>query len=189
MFNNEQRKKLTEVYPYLIPVNGWTGKIEPDYDYSYIQGEQLPDSWFKLFLLLCKNLHPMIVKSNLLHSFYFVQLKEKYGTMRVHTSGCTNNMNDLINVYESFSKYICQHCGKFPTKVMTTGWITFLCEDCLKDDDCPVEKVKYKKHATVEYYSQGSHSTIRWSYKPLRKEYKYIEKLTEEQFFTYLTNI
>jgi hypothetical protein len=35
----EQRKKLTELYPFLIPRNVFTDEIPENYDYDYIRGE------------------------------------------------------------------------------------------------------------------------------------------------------
>ena len=50
MFSKEQNKKLCERYPFLLPRNVFSDKLEKDYDYSYIKGiGEIPEGWSKLF--------------------------------------------------------------------------------------------------------------------------------------------
>ena len=105
-----QIKQLVEKYPYLAPHNSWTGKVVEEYDYSYTELCSLPEGWHKLFLLLCKELRPHIEKAGLLNTWYFTQLKEKYGTMRVYTCNTPKTIDHLIDLYECYSKYVCLCC-------------------------------------------------------------------------------
>jgi len=132
---NEERKQLTEKMPYLIPRNAWTGKIVEDYDYSYIEGEySLPPGWFKLFLLMCEEIREPLEKANLLDTFYFTQIKEKFDTMRTYTNTSTAEINDIMSRYEYISYYICQDCGQIATKA-TNGYIASFCDTCFEKFD------------------------------------------------------
>jgi len=62
----------------------------------------------------------------------FEQIKEKYGTLRLYASG-TEKIQNILSKYESLSEEYCIHCGK-PVQYRTKGWITFICEDCLRKE-------------------------------------------------------
>ena len=60
----ERNKKLIEEYPFLMPRNVFTDKIDPEYDYSYILGvDDLPKGWKKLFLQMCGQAFPQVGSS------------------------------------------------------------------------------------------------------------------------------
>lgn len=182
----EQINKLTDKYPYLIPRNSWTGEVIEDYDYTYTEMWALPDGWHRLFLLFCKNLKPHLEKANFLDKFYFTQLKEKYGTMRIYTSGVPDSVNDLISYYEAFSEQICIVCGK-PSNWETIGWVSFVC-----DEHCKYKQESHKLHSkscmTLFRYSKDESYQYQKSFRPLRNEYNYVCTLTEEEFIDYLLN-
>ena len=182
----EQTKQLVEKYPYLIPHNSWTGKVIEDYDYSYTEAWGIPVSWHRLFYLLCKQLRPHLDEAKLVDSFYFTQVKEKYGRMCVYTSCLPQSCGRLIDIYEAYSKYICQECGN-PTSYCTNGWIMFLCEDCIKEDKDTASRLKRANTVMFKCYTKrdGWH-TLHYSYRPVRTEYNKIQKMTDKEFFNYL---
>lgn len=47
--SKEYNKQLVEKYPFLLPRNRWTGKVQEDYDYSYTELDGMPDGWRKAF--------------------------------------------------------------------------------------------------------------------------------------------
>lgn len=190
---SEQRKKLIELYPYLQPRNLWTGKVSEDYDYSYIRGEyELPDGWLRLFFLYCKNIRPYLIKANILNTFQFSQLKEKYGTMRLYNFGITqeNDAHILTYLYESYSAQICHICGK-PARYESLGWIKPWCEDCI--DKCPYTKTKIysRSQMGIETWNNEKQCTeyTYYSFRKLAREYKKCLTMTENEFYTYIITI
>ena len=181
-----QIKQIVEKYPYLAPHNSWTGKLVEDYDYSYTEAWGIPEGWHRLFYMLCKELRPHIEKAGLLDKFYFTQVKEKYGTMRVYTSCLPNSVDHMIDLYETFSKYICQNCGEF-AKYQTQGWIAHLCDNCNvgygHEASCLIRK---QSVMTIELYEQGHRYKISYTYKYIKQQYKKIKNMSEEEFFNYL---
>ena len=180
----EQTTQLVKKYPYLTPHNSWTGKIIEDYDYSYTEAWGLPDGWHRLFYLLCKHLRPHLEKANLLDTFYFTQIKEKYGTMRVYTSCLPDSVDHMIDLYECYSKYVCQSCGE-SAKYCTHGWIAHLCERCVKEESADV--IKHSNVATFECFDKDSgFYRLKYSYRPIKTEYNKIKNMSDEEFFNYL---
>ncbi len=186
-----QRKRLIELYPYLQPRNVWTGKIADDYNYKYIKGEyDLPPGWFKLFLLYCKNIKPLLVQANMLDTFQFSQIKEKYGSMRLYTSGYPDSMRIITHLYESYSKQICHRCGQL-AQYESLGWIYPWCKECV--DLCPYQRTKIhkRKHLTIETYNPMRDTTqiTNYTFRYLNREYKHILQMTDEEFYIYLTQV
>ena len=182
----EQTKQLVEKYPYLTPHNSWTGEVVDNYDYTYTEAWGLPSGWHRLFYLLCKHLRPHIEEANLLDKFYFTQVKEKYGTMRVYTSCLPNSVDRMIDLYECYSKYLCQNCGK-PAEYCTKGWITHLCSDCIKNDKTSAERIRHTNVITFDCYTtENGRYKLQYSYRPIRTEYNKIKDMSEEEFFNYL---
>lgn len=184
-WTKEQTKKLVEKYPYLAPHNSWTGKVVEDYDYSYTEMWSLPEGWHKLFLLLCKELLPHIEKAGILDSWYFTQLKEKYGTMRVYTCSTPKTADHLIDLYECYSQYVCFMCGK-DTKWETTGWIEYICDDCAKKVSTTMYPITYKKVVTFECYSNNTSEKLQYSLRPIKTKYNMVRKMTDDEFFEYM---
>lgn len=94
-------------------------------------GIEFNDGWYPILEELCKEI------SKIDNTVYFTQLKEKFGTMRVYTSGASsetfNSIHDIIEKYENLSGTICEDCGK-PGKVRNDlGWIRTLCQDHHKE--------------------------------------------------------
>ena len=106
--NPEQNKKLVEKYPFLLPRNVFTDKVDPDYDYSYIRGiGELPNGWEKLFLQMCEDLRKQLIKDNQLESFRFTQIKEKYNRMECYNNGCTEAAQMCLAKYSYLSRILC----------------------------------------------------------------------------------
>lgn len=144
--SNDRMAELLEKYPFLKHRYFW--KLEPDDVYTTVE-ENLEHNYYKYWdgtgwEDIWKNRYlPRLFKEydswddDTKKKFYFSQVKEKYGTLRIYTSFSSDN--DLETIAEWFSEYTCAECGKEPhTKdgkrvIWTTrGWITNLCEDCAR---------------------------------------------------------
>ena len=62
-----------------------------------------------------------------------VQIKEKFGGLRFYTNGHDELVDGMIWLAEHMSYNICEHCGSTKNVSQTKGWITTLCEDCMKE--------------------------------------------------------
>lgn len=67
-------------------------------------------------------------------SYDTVQVKEKFGTLRVYlqTESMTGDWDDyrtIVRRYELASSFICEQCGRYG-KLRTDGWALTLCDDC-----------------------------------------------------------
>jgi hypothetical protein len=58
-----------------------------------------------------------------------VQVKEKYGTLRVYITGASEAIYDMIDVAEEESSKTCEACGG-PGKLCGKGWVQTLCVKC-----------------------------------------------------------
>lgn len=123
------RQSLVRQFPYLMPKNALTGETPDTYDYSYVVGEyDLPEGWFELFLQMCEDIRKPLEEDNRLNEFRFLQVKEKYGSLRVYTTGASIEVHDIIDKYEFLSQQVCSVCGN-PATVMTYGYICPYCSD------------------------------------------------------------
>lgn len=115
-------------YPFYKWRNVWTGKF---LGYRYTLYEDIGPGWRTAFgPQLSKDLKAALIKDKCLHKFRFTQIKEKYGTLRLYYGqGCGKNADKVLSYYERLSECYCQYCGK-PSRYVTDGWITYLCEDC-----------------------------------------------------------
>lgn len=59
----------------------------------------------------------------------FVQLKEKYGTLRIYVNNETDRVSTLIRFAESMSGLTCEKCGKPGDIDHNGGWIKTHCKD------------------------------------------------------------
>jgi len=122
----ELQQKLFEKYP----------KIFKQKDLSIKEscmpwGISCGDGWYDLIDSLCDLLQWDIDK-NKEPQIEATQVKEKYGTLHFYTDRETEKQGGYINFAEYFSANICENCGSTKNVKATNGWISYLCEDCMK---------------------------------------------------------
>lgn len=141
----EHNKELIADFPFLAPKNVFTGELDDKYDYSWTILDEVPDGWIDLFLLMCDDLKKQLIEDNFLDKFTIYQVKEKFGTMRIYTSSCSERINKIIRVYEYISQFVCYKCGK-PAKLYDILHYTLpYCKDCLREQKKEVAKLSYLK--------------------------------------------
>lgn len=64
-----------------------------------------------------------------LENFKIVQVKEKFGTLRVYTDGADQYINGAITLAEHMSEVTCECCGQNGT-IRNNRWIRTLCDRC-----------------------------------------------------------
>lgn len=73
----------------------------------------------------------------------FVQIKEKFGTLRLYCDGGNSVTSHLVRYAELLSSVTCEKCG-CPGRRISLGWIKTLC------DTHAIER--YGKEAVEEYF-------------------------------------
>lgn len=125
-----RNKKLVKKYPWLRPVNVWSGKRIKKYDYSYINWGCGTEGWELAFGdMYLKELGEAVKNQK---NFMILDHKEKYGSLRIYTNGTTQEAHNIIAKYEFISQNVCYICGKPDVPMLNTGWICPECFDCFK---------------------------------------------------------
>ena len=127
-----RNKKLIKLHPFLLPRNVWTDKVAKDYDYTWTEYDAIPAGWRKSFgKFLLEDLREACLKTNFLHRLRFMQIKEKYGSLRMYINGAPEEVYDVLHKYEFISEYICYYCGSPNACVVDDyGWYLPMCKHC-----------------------------------------------------------
>ena len=127
----EENKKLIERYPFLLPRDGWNDTVREDYDYSYTELDEMPKGWRKAFgNMMMEELREVLVEENFLDGFRILEIKEKWGELRLYTNYHNDKIERIIKKYTTLSRNICIHCGKPDTHMTYGGWYSPVCEEC-----------------------------------------------------------
>jgi hypothetical protein len=129
----ELQKKLFKKYP-----NLFKQKDLPMSETCMCWGIDTGDGWFKLIDWLCDYIQGMIDnnKEDNPKEYYqieFVQVKEKFGTLRVYCNSSPEWVENVISFVTYLSSKICENCGSTENVTSTKGWISYLCQKCHKD--------------------------------------------------------
>lgn len=130
-----ENKKLVEKYPFLLP-RDWNDEELKDYAYSWTLMDEIPRGWrIALGELLFDELKEECEKVNYLNDLRLVQIKEKFGGLRIYTNGEPegSNINDIIEKYSLLSENICIKCGKPDVSMVNDSWVSPYCLDCWID--------------------------------------------------------
>ena len=84
------------------------------------------EGWNKLIYSALKEISQL----DTTNSIRILQIKEKFGTLRIYTNHVTDEIDDVINKYEQLSSVTCEVCGKPGKCGNTGGLIKTLCKEC-----------------------------------------------------------
>lgn len=133
-----------------MPKNRFSDEVVSNYDYSYTELDALPRGWYIDFGIdMCEEIKNALLEAQrkdpkggyddwnsdddkkipYLEGFTIVQIKEKFGGLRIYYNGAPEGVDEVISKYEERSTEICINCGK-PAKYETKGWIMFVCDEC-----------------------------------------------------------
>lgn len=107
-------------------------------------GLEIPNGWHSLFFQMCDDIKPILEEKGLLNDFYFIQVKEKYNTLRCYASQSVQEVDEILQKYEAMAKYICTVCGK-PAEYETKGYIASFCKDCWEN------RVRHEKCERIRF--------------------------------------
>jgi hypothetical protein len=127
-FTAEQRKNydLCMKYPILLP------RDDAEFCYEYTKLDFFPEGWKKAFgEQWAKDVQEAIDKLpiNTKREAYILDIKEKFGQLRVFLSVFSEELEEVLKKYEKISEQICHRCGKSKTEGFG-GWFSYLCDDC-----------------------------------------------------------
>ena len=145
----EENKKLCDKYPFLVwysdPLYGDYDE-DTEIDYTFTGEYEMPEGWRKAFCPeIWDELKAILEKADYVDKFRFVQIKEKYGTLRLYYDGVPEKIYAEIEAweskYEDLSEKTCICCGK-SAKYRSINWISPWCEDCAKKINQTVIKIE-----------------------------------------------
>jgi hypothetical protein len=155
-FSDHQKEvyNICMKYPFLIP-RDIKGNRDEEFDYTYLSLE-IPVGWTKLFLQMCSDIKPLLEKEGIMDDFYFLQVKEKYNTLRCYSNGAASQeVEDIITKYEHMAYYICTQCGS-PATYETQGYWASFCEDCIQNiNHREIEKIEFKTYYRTIGFAKG----------------------------------
>jgi hypothetical protein len=95
-------------------------------------GFECEDGWFPLIYALFEEIEPLAAG---LDSVEIVQVKQKFGGLRVATRGTNDAIYDAILAAEERSLHTCEKCGG-PGSLNhdVRGWLKTLCDQCRNSD-------------------------------------------------------
>ena len=87
----------------------------------------------------------------------FIQIKEKWGGLRIYLNYYVQEIADKIHELESKSLYICEHCGtnKNVKRDWTHGWIMTLCDKC-REEELEQFNSRYKNTNSLDENSNNN---------------------------------
>lgn len=87
-------------------------------------GIEAPSAWYELIDKLCTELEPYGVTC--------YQCKSKFGSLRFYIDKYSEEINAILNKYESLSAVTCEVCGGVGVIKNDNGWLTVLCDEHIK---------------------------------------------------------
>lgn len=121
------KEELIKNYPWIEMIENNTRVLWYD---------MLPEGWRIAFgELFFSELNEALLKTfpeGIPDDFHILDIKEKWGKLRVSLSHDSEYINDVLFKYEYISSFICIDCGApYPFAQMTYGsWVMPLCERC-----------------------------------------------------------
>lgn len=161
---DEKMKELLEKYPFLVYRNVFSDEkcfdekkdLEINY-YKEWDGYGWEGIW-KKYLEKLFELYDNKWSEETKKYFQFIEIKEKYGQLRIYTS-FTDTEENLESKAEMLSEWTCMKCGKQPRDsrgrhIIWRGWAGNYCKDCAKKEN----KENYKSWKQVKKDLFGIHS-------------------------------
>ena len=124
--NKSEVKWWIDRYPFL--------RIEDVDDGCWL--DSLPQGWVDTFgEQMCDDL--MEALGDYAREWEIIQVKEKYGAMRLYHNGCpkeiSNNVESIIDKYSYISQFVCTLCGSIDAQLYDDGWVQPWCDKCFEE--------------------------------------------------------
>ena len=125
---------LVEVFPWLNMHGMYVSDNEEDYTWTWLN--EIPDGWRKAFgwnLISEINKIYFSIAPQLREDYYPLDIKEKYGALRIYFSVYNPSIESIIEKYSKISEKTCICCGAPATK-LSKGWISPWCDECFNKE-------------------------------------------------------
>ena len=125
----ELEEKLYEDFPQLF-----RDRNEPINRSLMLYGCDCGNGWYNLIYETCEKL--MANNPEGCFRVVFVQIKEKFGGLRIYIRNGTDELYNILQETENKSYTICEMCGSEENVYLNKeGWITSLCPACHETRD------------------------------------------------------
>lgn len=88
-------------------------------------GCECDEGWYDLLFRLCEDIEKAEPEE-----FKLLQVKEKFGGLRVYYHGGNEVVHKLVSAAENESYEICERCGIRENVTSEGSWIFTLCQEC-----------------------------------------------------------
>lgn len=159
-----RNKKLVKRYPWIAIVDWHRNNVK---DYSYTMYDDVPNGWKRAFgKIMLEEYREVLIRNHYLNDFQWIEVKEKYGTLRLYSNDAPGEVLRLESKYDYISGFFCLSCGRINSPVLTDGWVEPLCEDCYNK-----RTVKQRR-----WHEENCKGTFTYTpYKDFKKEEQKIE--------------
>lgn len=166
----KKNKELCKRYPFILPKNVWTGELDPEYDYSFTLWDELGPGWSEAFGdIYLEELGEELKRTNFFDYFFILQIKEKYGSLRVYSNGAPSSVHDLINKYESISSHVCYYCGELDVPILDVfGWYLPICKHCYETQ---VEQIRKRYGKDFHWHAPTYERLIEQAYNENERDF------------------
>ncbi len=147
-------KEFAEKYPFLFVGTSDDGTEI----YTWI--DSFPEGWWKAFgEKMCEEIQHEIDTDPEASEFCILEIKEKYGELRVYAGGSTNRIEEILDKYSFISRNVCIKCGKPDVPMVYAGWISPWCEDCWRENIAEQQRYLKTVHPDdpIEEYPESMH--------------------------------
>ena len=124
----ELEQKLFEKYPLFFK------HIDNTMASLMIHGFECGDGWYNLLNTTFRKIKKYYINkySEIPNRFYIIQVKQKYGLLRIYSSLVDKEVFDILDEAEAKSSRVCELCGKKGKLREDLHYIRTLCDDCYK---------------------------------------------------------
>jgi hypothetical protein len=127
----ENTDYLFEKYPLLFPKESRSNVMDSLMAFGFECG----DGWFNLLNATCASIQDLIDtqrEEQPIEQVEIIQVKQKWGSLRINTISHPDFIDDIIEVAETLSYHTCETCGDTKNVTMLSqGWIEPICQNCL----------------------------------------------------------
>jgi hypothetical protein len=116
--------RLVEKFPALF-----VGSTYPLTESLMAFGCECGDGWYGIIESACESIAAHC-ESNEIHDFAFMQIKQKFGTLRMYSIGGDEFISGALGAAEEKSCETCEQCGNPGSRNTEGYWIETLCEGC-----------------------------------------------------------
>ena len=165
-----RNKKLIARYPWIRPV-GW--HYERLKTYNFTMYDDVPRGWKRAFgKIMLEEYRDVLKRHGYLDIFQWVQVKEKYGTLRLYSNAAPKEVLELEQKYDYISGFFCISCGRMNSPVLTNGWVEPLCKVCY-DKRIDTQRRWHEKNYKNQDFAYTSYDELKKENQEIKMIVKY----------------